>query len=135
VARVDFCVGCSRPCINQIVATRLHVLHAIDATPDRWRAPGGLSSLNSVHPTHWLIYAQAAARAGGATSCGEIAQIRTANEFCIYSASVAFLLVSMVTRDRYKDVVLISAPFLVAVAVATGQAKTTSYGVVETELP
>ena len=82
-----------------------------------------------------MIYAQAAARAGGATSCGEIAQIRTANEFCIYSASVAFLLVSMVTRDRYKDVVLISAPFLVAVAVATGQAKTTSYGVVETELP
>ena len=112
-----------------MVATRLHVLHAIDATPARWRAPGRLS-------THWLIYAQAAARAGGATSCGEIAQIRTANEFCIYSASVAFLLVSMVTRDRYKDVVLISAPFLVAVAVATGQAKTpTSYGVVETELP
>ena len=92
--------------------------------------------LNSVHPTHWLIYAQAAARAGGATSCGEIAQIRTANEFCIYSASVAFLLVSMVTRDRYKDVVLISAPFLVAVAVATSQAKPpASYGVVETELP
>ena len=26
-------------CINQIVATRLH--HAIDATPARWRAPGG----------------------------------------------------------------------------------------------
>ena len=78
----------------------------------------------------------AAARAGGATSCGEIAQIRTANEFCIYSASVAFLLVSMVTRDRYKDVVLISAPFLVAVAVATSQAKPpASYGVVETELP
>ena len=89
-----------------------------------------------MHPTHWLIYAQAAARAGGATSCGEIAQIRTANEFCIYSASVAFLLVSMVTRDRYKDVVLISAPFLVAVAVATSQAKPpASYGVVETELP
>ena len=42
----------------------------------------------------------------------------------------------MVTRDRYKDVVLISAPFLVAVAVATGQAKTPpAYGVVETELP
>ena len=77
----------------------------------------------------------ASARAGGATSCGEIAQIRTANEFCIYSASVAFLLVSMVTRDRYKDVVLISAPFLVAVAVATGQAKPPAYGVVETELP
>ena len=90
--------------------------------------------LNSVHPTHGFICAQA--RAGGATSCGEIAQIRTANEFCIYSASVAFLLVSMVTRDRYKDVVLISAPFLVAVAVATGQAKTPpAYGVVETELP
>ena len=112
-----------------------HVLHAIDATPARWRAPGG--SLRSIlHPTHWLIYAQAAARAGGAASCGEIAQIRTANEFCIYSASGAFLLVSMVTRDRYKDVVLISAPFLVAVAVATSQAKTPpAYGVVETELP
>ena len=41
----------------------------------------------------------------------------------------------MVTRDRYKDVVLISAPFLVAVAVATGQAKPPAYGVVETELP
>ena len=41
-----------------------------------------------------------------------------------------------VTRDRYKDVVLISAPFLVAVAVATSQAKPpASYGVVETELP
>ena len=82
-----------------------------------------------------LVDLQAAARAGGATSCGEIAQIRTANEFCIYSASVAFLLVSMVTRDRYKDVVLISAPFLVAVAVATSQAKPPAYGVVETELP
>ena len=41
----------------------------------------------------------------------------------------------MVTRDRYKDVVLISAPFLVAVAVATGQAKPPAYGAVETELP
>jgi len=76
----------------------------------------------------------AAARAGGATSPAEIAQIRTANEFCIYSASVAFLLVSMVARDRYKDVVLISAPFLVAVAVAVAQVKTPAYGVVETEL-
>ena len=53
------------------VSTRLnHDLHAIDATPARWRAPGGLSPLDSVstvafspwkdlvHPTHWLIYAQ-----------------------------------------------------------------------------
>ena len=78
MAGVDFCVGCSRPCINQIVATRLnHVLHAIDATPARWRAPGGLS----------LVDLRTGARAGGATSCGEIAQIRTANEFCIYAAS------------------------------------------------
>ena len=37
-----------------------HDLHAIDATPARWRAPGGLSPLDSVrNPTHWLIYAQA----------------------------------------------------------------------------
>ena len=52
-----------------------HDLHAIDATPAQWRAPGGLSPLHSVsavafspwkdlvknyrvHPTHWLIYAQ-----------------------------------------------------------------------------
>ena len=47
------------------VSTRLnHDLHAIDATPARWRAPGGLSPLDLVttvafspwlHPTHWLI--------------------------------------------------------------------------------
>ena len=54
-----------------------HDLHAIDATPARWRAPGGLSPLHSVsavafspwkdlvknyrvRPTHWLIYAQVA---------------------------------------------------------------------------
>ena len=60
------------------VSTRLnHDLHAIDATPARWRAPGGLSPLHSVsavafspwkdlvknyrvRPTHWLIYAQVA---------------------------------------------------------------------------
>ena len=52
-----------------------HDLHAVDATPARWRAPGGLSPLDSVstvafssredlvknyrvHSTHWLIYAQ-----------------------------------------------------------------------------
>ena len=104
------------------------------STPPTRRRLDSVPLGGSVHPNHLLIYAQAAARAGGATSCGEIAQIRTANEFCIYSASVAFLLVSMVTRDRYKDVVLISAPFLVAVAVATSQAKTTSYGVVETRV-
>ena len=98
----------------------------------RHRRDAGSKAWRCGHPTHGFICAQA--RAGGATSCGEIAQIRTANEFCIYSASVAFLLVSMVTRDRYKDVVLISAPFLVAVAVATSQAKTTSYGVVETRV-
>ena len=45
-------------------------LHAIDATPARWCAPGDLSPFDSVrivafspwkdlvHPTHWLIYAQ-----------------------------------------------------------------------------
>ena len=98
--------------------------------------PWGALTAQFSAPDSLVDFAQAAARAGGATSCSEIAQIRTANEFCIYSASVAFLLVSMVTRDRYKDVVLISAPFLVAVAVATSQAKTpTSYGVVETEPP
>ena len=116
------------------VATRLnHVLHAIDATPARWRAPWGLSAQFS----HSLVDLRTGRRPRRRrASCGEIAQIRTANEFCIYSASVAFLLVSMVTRDRYKDVVLISAPFLVAVAVATSQAKTPpAYGVVETELP
>ena len=32
------------------------VFHAIDATPARWRGRGGLSLLDSVHPTHWLIY-------------------------------------------------------------------------------
>jgi hypothetical protein len=97
--------------------------------------PWGALTAQFSAPDSLVDFAQAAARAGGATSCGEIAQIRTANEFCIYSASVAFLLVSMVTRDRYKDVVLISAPFLVAVAVATGQAKPPAYGAVETELP
>ena len=41
-------------------------LHAIDATPARWRGGGGLSPLDgaprkdsSTRPTHWLIYAQA----------------------------------------------------------------------------
>ena len=54
-----------------------HDLHAIDATPTRWHAPGGISPLDSVstavfsprkdlvkdyrvRPTHWLIYAQVA---------------------------------------------------------------------------
>jgi hypothetical protein len=31
-----------------------HDLHAIDATPARWRAPGGLSSLDSVSTVHRL---------------------------------------------------------------------------------
>ena len=36
-------------CINQIVATRLHDLHAIDATPARWR--GGVVYYRSFQPT------------------------------------------------------------------------------------
>ena len=46
-----FALGClgADQCINHIVAERLnHDLHAIDATPARWRAPGGLSPLDSV---------------------------------------------------------------------------------------
>ena len=34
-------------------------LHAIDATPARWRGDAGSSPL--VHPTHWLISTQARA--------------------------------------------------------------------------
>ena len=63
------CRGASPPLLN-------NDLHAIDATPARWRGLGGLPSLDSVstvafssrkdlvknyrvHSTHWLIYAQA----------------------------------------------------------------------------
>ena len=51
--------------VHKFSTTAHHELHAIDATPVRWR--GGplavrLSPLDSVstaaHPTHWLIYAQ-----------------------------------------------------------------------------
>ena len=75
------CASCEKQCINQIVATRPrlnHDVHTIDATSARWRGRGGLSPLDSVstvassprmdlvknyrvHPTHWLIYAQAKA--------------------------------------------------------------------------
>jgi len=77
----------------------------------------------------------AAARAVGATSCAQIAKVRTANEFLIYSFCVAFLLVSLVSRDRYKDVATTSAPFLVAVAVALFQARPSgrAYGAVRAD--
>ena len=62
------------------VLNRRVVLHAIDATPARWRGDAGSSPLDGartaassprndlvkncrVHPTHWLIYAQVKARA------------------------------------------------------------------------
>ncbi len=63
--------------MNQIFATRLH---AIEATPARWRAPGGL------RPTHWLIYAQAATRG----DCAELreliaegAEVTTGGRTCV----------------------------------------------------
>ena len=52
------------------------VLHAIDATPARWRGDAGASPLDGVspaassprkdlvHPTHWLISTQVGARDG-----------------------------------------------------------------------
>ena len=93
------------------------IMSSTPSTRRRLEFPGGSRRL-------LIGYAQAAARAGGAPVVARIARSARPTQFCIYSASVAFLLVSMVTRDRYKDVVLISAPFLVAVAVATSQAKT-----------
>ena len=33
-------------------------LHAIDATPARWRGDAGSSPLDGMHPTHWLISTQ-----------------------------------------------------------------------------
>ena len=33
-------------------------LHAIDATPARWRGDAGSSPLDGAHPTHWLISTQ-----------------------------------------------------------------------------
>ena len=38
------------------------VLHAIDATPARWRGDAGSSPLDGVHPAHWLISTQVAAK-------------------------------------------------------------------------
>ena len=43
----------SLQCINQIVATRLRHGSIMTSTPSTRRQLGG------VHPTHWLIYAQA----------------------------------------------------------------------------
>jgi hypothetical protein len=70
-ARVEIKFYCA------FVLNRRVVLHAIDATPARWRGDAGSSPLdgasaatssptndlvkNFVHPTHWLISTQAAA--------------------------------------------------------------------------
>ena len=52
---------------DAFVLTRRVDLHAIDATPARWRSDAGFSPLDgastaassSRHPTHWLISTQA----------------------------------------------------------------------------
>ena len=56
-------------CGNQIygafVLNRRVDLHAIDATPARWRGDVGSSPLDAMHPTHWLISTQARTASGG----------------------------------------------------------------------
>ena len=59
--------------LRRVVLNRRVVLHAIDATPTRWRGDAGSSTLDRartaapsprsglVHPTHWLISTQTCA--------------------------------------------------------------------------
>ena len=68
--------------LRRVVLNRRVVLHAIDATPARWRGDAGSSPLDGasaatssprndlvknyrVHPTHWLIFAHLGGRRTG----------------------------------------------------------------------
>mmetsp|Transcript_8468 Transcript_8468/g.25468 ORF Transcript_8468/g.25468 Transcript_8468/m.25468 type:complete len:499 (-) Transcript_8468:71-1567(-) len=61
----------------------------------------------------WLASSAALEKVAQATgSCERVAQIRSANEFLVYSACIAFLLVSLVSRGHYRDIIPTAAPIL-----------------------